>query len=356
MLRRHLFRQQVVSTPLVLAAVLIFTALLHAQQPAPPFGDPKYIAPDARLETLFNSATALTESPAVGPDGMVYFSDITFSSQAKDGVEAGHIWKYDPGTGKTVIFRSPSGMSNGIKFDAQDRLVAAEGADYGGRRITRTDMTTGKSYIITGLYEGRPYNAPNDIAIDEQGRIYFSDPRYFGHEPVEQPLMGVYRIDSDGSIHRVVTDVAKPNGVAVSPDQRTLYVVSNDNGSVDVGRLPAGTPSHKGQMALLAYDLHADGSATFRKTLVDYYPDDGPDGVAVDAEGNLFVAERSVKRPGIAIRSSEGKELAFIPTGVLPTNMGFGRGAESKTLYISAGTGLYRIKVMKEGYQLPRKK
>ena len=77
-------------------------------------------------------------------------------------------------------------------------MIVAEGADYGGRRVTKTDMKTGKSYILAGLYEGRPFNSPNDITIDEKGRIYFSDPRYWGHEPIEQPVQAVYRIDPDG--------------------------------------------------------------------------------------------------------------------------------------------------------------
>ncbi len=85
---------------------------------------------------------------------MVYFSDITFSHVSKEKkrpLEAGHIWKFDPTTGKTTIFRSPSGMSNGIKFDAEGNMIVAEGADFGGRRVITTDMKTGKSYIIAGL-------------------------------------------------------------------------------------------------------------------------------------------------------------------------------------------------------------
>ena len=78
-----------------------------------------------------------------------------------------------------------------MKFDADDNLLAAEGADYGGRRVTRTDLTTGKSEIITGLYDGRLINSPNDITIGERGRIYFSDPRYNGHALLEQPVQGV---------------------------------------------------------------------------------------------------------------------------------------------------------------------
>ena len=131
-------------------------------------GDMNILPTDAKLEEGFGEAF-FTEGPAVAPDGAVYFSDITFTSQS--GMQAGHIWKYDPKTGKATIFRSPSGMSNGIKFDAQGRMIVAEGADFGGRRVIRTDMKTGKSEIIAGLYEGRPFNAPNDITIDEKGRI-----------------------------------------------------------------------------------------------------------------------------------------------------------------------------------------
>src|SRR5262249_52357693 len=187
------------------------------------------------------------------------------------------------------------------------------GADFGGRRLTRTDMRTGKCVILAGLFEDRPFNSPNDITLDEKGRIYFSDPRYLGHEPIEQPVMAVYRIDPDGSIHRIITDASKPNGVCVSPDQKTLYVVSNDNGSTGIGRVPASAPLHKGRMALLAYDLATDGTAKFRRVLVDYAPQDGPDGMVCDVEGNLYVAVRDETRPGICVYSPEGKELAYIP-------------------------------------------
>ena len=322
-----------------------------------PWGDPSILLPGAQMEKLFDAGCTLTEGVAAGHDGMMYFSDITFTVTCRDekGVlQAGNIWKYNPQTGETTIFRSPSGMSNGIKFDAEGNMIVAEGADYGGRRVIKTDMKTGKSYIIAGMYNGRPFNAPNDVTIDEQGRIYFSDPRYLGHEPVDQPVMAVYRIDPDGSIRPIITDAGKPNGVSISPDQKTLYVVCNDNGATGFDRLPKGMGTRKGSHALFAYDLAADGTAKFRKVLVNYYPEDGPDGVIVDAEGNLYIAERNQKRPGISVRNPEGKELAFIPTEV-PTNVGFGRGADSKILYITAGKSLYRIKLMKDGYHLPPK-
>ena len=92
-------------------------------------------------------------------------------------------------------------------------------------------------------------------------------------------------------------------------------------------------------MALLAYDLHPDGTATFREVMVDYYPEDGPDGLVVDAEGNLYVAVRDVTRPGIVVYAPSGDELAYIPTPEVPTNVAFGRGEESKTLYVTLRRG-----------------
>lgn len=340
----------------VLTLMMGLSATLQAAEPIVPRG--------AKLEKIFEGIT-LTEGVSVAPDGMVYFSDITFSHVAKTkngAFHAGHIWKHNPTTGKTTIFRSPSGMSNGIKFDARGDMIVALGADYGGRAVIRTDMKTGMSYIIAGLYEGRKFNSPNDITIDEKGRIYFSDPRYLGHETIDQPVVGVYRIDLDGKIHRIITDAGKANGVCVSPDQKSLYVVSNDNGGTAIDRLavPGSSsqpdkglvPLHKGRMALLAYDLHPDGSAKFRKVLADYSPFDGPDGLICDSEGNLYVAVRAENRPGIVVYAPSGKELAYIKTEV-PTNVGFARGKNSNQLYITAGNSLYRIRLNRHGYHLP---
>jgi gluconolactonase len=336
-------------------ALLLLTLLLAAPRLCAQGTRPPIVPPGAKLEKLFDGGLVLTEGVAVAPDGMVYFSDITFShvSKKERGIlEAGHIWRYNPKTGKATIFRSPSGMSNGIKFDAEGNMLVAEGADYGGRRVTRTDMKTGKSYIIAAMYEGRPLNSPNDITIDEKGRIYFSDPRYLGHEPIEQPVMAVYRIDTDGSLHRIITDANFPNGVCVSPDQKTLYVVCNDPGATAMERLPKGTPQRAGRMELLAYDLLPDGSAKFRKVLVNYAPQDGPDGLVCDEQGNLYVAVRDKTRPGIYVYSPAGKELAYIKTEI-PTNVCFGRGPDANLLYITAGKSLYCIRLNRKGYQLP---
>ena len=331
-----------------LSVLLVMSIPVAAQ--APPSGDPSILPSGSRLEQIFTGGV-LTEGVASAPDGTIYFSDITFTHIS--GMQAGHIMKFEPSLQRISVFRSPSGMSNGLKFDAQGRMLAAEGADFGGRRVTRTDLKTGKAEILAGLFEGRPFNSPNDITIDEKGRIYFSDPRYLGHEPLDQPFQAVYRIESDRSVHRIITDAGKPNGVCVSPDQRTLYVVSNDNGTTGMGRVPESAPVHKGRMALLAYDLAADGSAKFRRMLVDYAPEDGPDGLVADVDGNLYVAVRRVSRPGIVAYTPEGKELAYIPTANLPTNVGFGRGADANLLYITEGGQLQRIRLNKKGYHLP---
>ena len=305
---------------------------LQAQDPVS--GDTTIVIASSQVVLLFDGAF-FTEGPAVAPDGTVYFSDIT--PTASTGMEAGLIWRYDSETGIAKIFRSPSGMSNGIIFDDQGRMIVAEGADFGGRRVTRTDLKTGRSTIVTGLYQEKAFNAPNDLALDEQGRIYFTDPRYFGHEPVEQPVEGVYRIDPDGSVSLLVDEIDKPNGILVSPDQRSLYVAA-------VG----GT-----QQAIYSFDLDAGGSVTGGRILSDFSSGFGPDGMAIDLDGNIYAAR--VDQPmGIYVYSPDGHQLALIPTLEKPRNVTFGRGPTSRTLFITAGRSLYRIDVKREGYHAAR--
>ena len=140
---------------------------------------------DAKLESVFSGGFFL-EGPAAADDGTIYFSDITITAQT--GGQAGHVWRFDPRTGKTALFRSPSGMNNGNRFDADGSLVSALGADFGCRCVIRTDMTTGKSSILAGLFNGRPLNSPNDLVIDRQRRIYFTDPRYTAMKPSSSRL------------------------------------------------------------------------------------------------------------------------------------------------------------------------
>lgn len=325
-----------------------------------PTGDPAFLPAGAKLDKLVDGNAndlVFAEGPVVTCDGMVLWSDITFTSAKPGfggGLRAGHIMQYNPKTKALSVFRSPSGMSNGLRIDLKCNLLAAEGADYGGRRLTRTDMKTGRAEIVTGLFDGRPYNALNDIAIDKKGRIYFSDPRYLGHEAVDQATMAVYRVDTDNSVKRIITDAGKPNGVAICADEKHIFVVTNDNGAFDFLRLKQGEGTTKGAMALLQYDLDANGNASNRTVLVDYLPEDGPDGLVCDADGDLWVAVRDAKRPGIyayQVRNNTAVEKAYIPT-TIPTNVHFGRGGDISYLYITADNSLYGIKTNKKGHHL----
>ena len=327
-----------------------------------PTGDASIVVAGAKVEKLFE-ADCFSEGVSVAPDNMVYFSDITFTKFCKDpsgkSPMGGHIWRYDPKAGQATIFRSPSGMSNGTKFDRDGNMLIATGADFGLRSLMKIDMKTGRSTIVAGLFEGKPFNALNDISIDEKGRIYFTDPRYLGHEPVQADGYAAYRVDPDGKVTRIATDCGKCNGILISPDQKTVYIVSNDNGFFAFENMKEGEKSLPGPHLLQAWDLSADGTLSNRRVIRDYAKDrqpacSGPDGLIADADGNLYVAERCEHRPGIAVYSPQGKELAFISTGKeLPTNVAFGRGDMANTLYITSGKSLYRLKVNKRGYQLP---
>ena len=352
------------STALALTASLTLagTAVLAMSHGGGPSGDPAFLPEGATLETLVDGEAndlIFAEGPVVTCDGRVLWSDITFSSAANapnGELRAGNIMEYDPRTKKVSVFRSPSGMSNGLRIDLDCNLLAAEGADYGGRRLTRTDMKTGRATIVTALYDGRPYNALNDIAIDSKGRIYFSDPRYLGWEPVYQPGFAVYRVDTDHSVHRIITDAGKTNGVAICPDEKHIFVVSNDNGGLDFQSPPMeeGQGFYKGPMHLAMYDLDRDGNASNRQIIVDYYPEDGPDGLVCDADGDLWVAVRDAKRPGIyaySVENGKAVEKAYIPT-TIPTNVHFGRGSDISYLYITAGNSLFGIQTNKKGHHL----
>jgi gluconolactonase len=286
----------------------------------------------AKLEKVFGEGFS-TEGPAEAPDGSIYFSDQTFTSDSD--MQAGYIWKYEPASGKTIVYRSPSGMANGNKFDSDGNLITACGADFGLRAVIKTDMKTGKSKIIAGLYNDLPLNSPNDVAFDKQGGIYFTDPRYAGHEKIEQPVNGVYRIETNGKISLVISDIGMPNGVAVSPDQKSLFVGCFDEGDSLRAR----------RMAILQYDLDEKGEAKFKKVFVDYTPNDGPDGLIFGDDGNLYAAVRDESHPGIYVYDQEGKQINYIATPEIPSNLTFTHHSKEKYMYITAGKSLYRLKV-----------
>jgi gluconolactonase len=310
----------------------------------------------AKLELLFTRTArikgGLTEGPAAAPDGSIYFSDIPF------GKDRGMILHFDPKSRKTTVFAADSHKSNGLEFDLEGNLLACEGSDYGGRALVRYDLKTRKRTVLADRYRGKRFNAPNDLTIDRKGRIYFTDPRYLGHEPRELEHRAVYRYDA-GKVVEVTHDVEKPNGIALSPDDRTLYVADHNNGTDKID--PSGPPVKHGAMKIYAFPLGDDGRVKGkRKTLIDYKDEAGCDGMCVDARGNLYLAVRSLKRPGVQVVTPAGKEIAFIPTGPsqpgakqprgLPSNVTFSRGKDRHWLYITIDTSLYRIRLLAEGY------
>ena len=162
--------------------------------------------------------------------------------------------------------------------------------------------------------------------------------------------MGVYRIEPDGSVSRVLAEAGKPNGIALSPDESVLYVASFDDGTRADGRR---VPPAERLMAILAFSLDRRGRPGARRVLVAYPFDEGPDGIEVDAEGNLWVAVQSPRRPGIVAYGPDGVERARIPVPA-PTNLTFGRGSDADRLYITADRSLFRIRVGKQGLDAAR--
>ncbi len=273
------------------------------------------------------------------------------------------IVRFDPATGRTSIFSKDSGKANGLWIDAQGRLIACEGSDHGGRCVSRWDLKTGKREVITDRYQGKHYNAPNDLCLDTKGRIYFTDPRYNGPEPRELEHRAVYRIDTDGRVVEVTHDVEKPNGIALSPDEKTLYVVDHNNGA-DLTD-PDAPPPEPGAMKVLAFPLGDDGLVNGpRKTLVDFGKENSADGICVDVQGNIYLTSRSLKRPGLMVIDPQGNEIAFLPTGSanqsadetpvgLPSNVEFGIGPDNTMLYVTVDTSLYRVRLKVPGYHVP---
>lgn len=335
-------------------ALLILFSPAFAELPRPTGAS--IVSPDAKLEILFtrkaNIKGGLTEGPAVAPDGSIYFSDIPFGS------DKGMILRFDPKTRETTVFTDDSHKSNGLKFDAKGNLFACEGSDEGGRAVVRWDLKTKARTVIADKYMGKRFNAPNDLVLDSKGRIYFSDPRYLGTEPRELAERAVYRIDTNGVVVEVTHQIEKPNGIALSPDQKTLYVADHNNGTDRIGDPPDPKP---GAMKVYAFPLGPDGLAHGeRRTLVDFGKEAGCDGMTVDAEGHIYLTERSGKRPGVLVIDPSGKEVGFIPTGMpdqkddtaegRPSNVTFGIGPEKSVLYITVDVSLYRIPLKVEGY------
>lgn len=316
-------------------------APLGAAEPPAARSDPSIVPQGAQLEPLWNEG-AFTEGVAVAPDGTIYFSDIALDASP------GRILRFDPRTRETSVFCNDSAKSNGLMFDREGRLIACCGANHGGQSLAEI-TPEGRVLPLVETYQGRRFNAPNDLVIHPDGSIYFSDPRYLGPEPLEIEHMSVYRFDrASGKVIRVTHDISKPNGVVLSPDARTLYVAETDNRTVDLDQTPP--PDAKPRMTLNAFPILPDGTLGAKRVLVDFGEHLGIDGMTVDVAGNIYAAVRSPQRFGIRVYDPEGQERAHIPTPELPTNCCFGIGDEASTLYITAGTGLYRIRLKIEGF------
>ncbi len=287
------------------------------------------------------AAVCFLEGPAVDADGTVFFSDIAGNRILKMTTD-----------GKVSVFRADSGRTNGNAFDAQGRLISCEGGEQGPgrRRIVRTDMKTGKVEVLTERYEGKRYNSPNDVCVDGKGRIWFTDPRYGAdRSDLEMDVEAVYRIDPDGKVTRVLTqaEIQRPNGIAITPDSKTLYVIDSH-------------PKVGGNRKIWAFEVNDAGVPGKKRLVYDFGKGRGGDGMRLDMNGNLWVAagiltprgpgESRAVPPGVYVISPEGKLLGRMPIlEDLITNVAFG-GPERKTLYVTAGKTLYKVPVAVSGY------
>ena len=282
------------------------------------------------------STLVFTEGPAFDADGTLYFSDI----------ENNRILKLTA-DGTRSVFREPSGRTNGQTFDHSGRLYHCEGAEFGpggGRRVTRTDLRSGAYEVLTETYEGRRYNSPNDICVDGAGRVYFTDPCYGDRTQMEMAIEGVYRLDPDGSVTRILEQPAieRPNGITVTQDSSTLYVVDS-------------CPVVGGNRKIWGFTLDAAGQPSAQRVVYDFAPGRGGDGMRLDAEGNLYIAagiqtprgphETALVPPGIYVVTPQGELQGRIPIheDVL-TNLAFG-GTDGRTLFVTAGKSILTTRV-----------
>ncbi|MGE3809173.1 MAG: SMP-30/gluconolactonase/LRE family protein [Gemmataceae bacterium] len=274
-----------------------------------------------------------TEGPAVDRAGNLYLTN----------VPASKILKWDPKTKKLTVFRDKSHETNGLYFDPKGRLLCCEG---GAGRVTRTDMGSGEIEVLADKFNGFALAAPNDLCLDQAGRIYFTS-RPGVKDPAKGNVNAVYRIDPDGKLEQVLhwPNVHMPNGIVVSPDDKTLYLIEAH-------------PDAKHHRDIRAYRL-TDGKLSDERVVIDFYPGRSGDGMCIDSAGNLYVAaglhktrgtsETLDTRPGIHVISPQGKLLAFRETPLdTITNCTFG-GADLRTLYVTCGTQILAIRTQISG-------
>src|SRR5579863_4183367 len=289
----------------------------------------KLISPDTKIEKV-HGGFGFTEGPIWVKSGpYLLFSDLQVNAVMK--------WAPD---GSISVFRKdifpgsyPSGVqigSNGLTLDKQGRLVAAE---HGNRRVTRTEKD-GTITVLADRYEGKRLNSPNDLVCKSNGDIYFTDPpglyRTYPQVPDapkrELDFAGVFRVSAAGKVELALKDVPYPNGLAFSPDEKKFYVASS-----------------RPDKFWMVYDVQADGSLSNGKKFFDAtsIPGEGvPDGMKVDRAGNIYATGPA----GIMIFTPAAKLLGTIQLPEIPANLNWG-DADGKALYITARTGLYRLRV-----------
>ena len=284
---------------------------------------------EVRCEVELSGDPIFTEGPAVDREGRVFFTNI----------RKNEIFIWEPLMRRLSVFTRESQATNGLRFTPKGNLIACQG---GAGRLILFDGQTGEMSVLAERYGGKKLQSPNDADYDRHGRIYFSS-RSGNADLDTTNKKSLYRADPDGSVHQLLTEpqIHMPNGVVVSQDGKTLYVIEADGGE---GR----------NRNILAFDLGDDGSISNRRVLINFYPGRSGDGMRIDAVGNLYVAaglhdrrgtsETLDTRPGIHVISPEGKLLAFRETPVdTITNCAFG-GPDLRTLYVTCGPYLLSIR------------
>lgn len=254
------------------------------------------------------------EGPAWSTEGFLLFSDTVTNK----------LHKFFPGKGESESSEVPGGPI-GNAYDAQGRLYTCE---FRERRVTRTshaNKTNGKVDVLASKFEGKRFNAPNDIAVRRDGQVYFTDPA-FGEQQDHRELdfYGVFHITPKGELEALAKSKTRPNGVALSPNGRILYVTDSD------ARL------------IRAYDLDRNGAGTGERVVVDKI-DGVPDGIRTDEKGNLWVAAKT-----LVVYSPQGQLLGQLELAETPSNLAFG-DPDLETLFITARTTVYRVRIGVKG-------